>query len=79
MATKGKNKKSSMTTKTGKTRLGPLNLKQLEELSEKSSKPKEKAKINRRIQTISGVRLAVNAELAFEVQPAAEATPPENV
>ena len=49
MATKGKSKKSSMTTKTGKTRLGPLNLKQLEDLSGKSSKPKEKAKIDRRI------------------------------
>jgi hypothetical protein len=36
-------------TKTGKTRLGPLNLKQLHELLEKESKPKNKGKIQTRI------------------------------
>jgi hypothetical protein len=43
-----KNRKSnSMLTKTGKTRLGPLNLAQLTKLIETSTKPKEKAKIQR--------------------------------
>ena len=45
MAAKGK--KSSMTTKTGKTRLGPLNVTQLTAMLEKSSKPKEQGKIRR--------------------------------
>lgn len=43
---KGK-KTSSMLTKTGKTRLGPLNVAQLTDMLEKSGKPKEKAKIAR--------------------------------
>jgi hypothetical protein len=47
--TKGAN---PMLTRNGKTRLGPLNLKQLQEMLEKSSKPKEKAKINSRIQEL---------------------------
>jgi DNA-binding transcriptional regulator WhiA len=38
-----------MMTKTGKTRLGPLSLKQLEEMLEKTSRPKEKGKIVNRI------------------------------
>jgi hypothetical protein len=43
-----KNRKSnSMLTKTGKTRLGPLNLAQLTKLIETSTKPKEKAKMQR--------------------------------
>jgi hypothetical protein len=41
-----------MLTKTGKTRLGPLNLKQLNDLLEKSSKPKDKAKILRRVKIL---------------------------
>jgi len=36
-----------MLTKTGKTRLGPLNSAQLTSLMEKSTKPKEKGKILR--------------------------------
>ena len=40
-------KSSSMLTKTGKTRLGPLNLSQLTKLIETSTKPKEKAKMQR--------------------------------
>ncbi len=43
-----------MTTRTGKPRLGPLNLKQLQELLEKSSKPKDKAKIRNRIRVLEG-------------------------
>jgi len=44
--------KTSMTTKTGKTRLGPLNLTQLKEMLEKSSRPKDKSKILNRIKTL---------------------------
>jgi hypothetical protein len=51
MAAKEKNA-NPMMTKTGKTRLGPLNLKQLTEMLEKSSKPKDKAKIQSRIRTL---------------------------
>jgi hypothetical protein len=44
-----KKPKSSMLTKNGKTRLGPLNEKQLVEMLDRSSKPKERAKIRREI------------------------------
>ena len=43
----GKKKANPMLTKTGKTRLGPLNVAQLEAMLEKSSKPKDKVKIER--------------------------------
>ena len=39
-------------TKTGKVKLGPLSLTQLKELLEKSSKPKDKAKIRNRIKIV---------------------------
>ena len=42
-------KANPMQTRTGKPRLGPLNLTQLNTLLEKSSKPKHKAKIRNRI------------------------------
>lgn len=45
--------RNPMTTKTGKPRLGPLNLNQLKELLEKTSKKKEKSKIERRISTLT--------------------------
>jgi hypothetical protein len=49
-----KNRKSnSMLTKTGKTRLGPLNLAQLTKLLESSTKPKEKDKIQRALNKLS--------------------------
>ena len=41
-----------MKTKTGKTRLGSLNLVQLREMLEKSSRPKDKSKIQNRIRTL---------------------------
>jgi hypothetical protein len=41
-----------MKTKTGKTRLGPLNIVQLKDMLEKSSRPKDKAKILNRIKTL---------------------------
>jgi hypothetical protein len=40
-------KNDSMLTKTGKARLGPLNVTQLTKLLDSSTKPKEKAKIQR--------------------------------
>ena len=41
-----------MLTKIGKTRLGPLSLNQLKEMLEKSSRPKDKAKIQSRIKIL---------------------------
>jgi hypothetical protein len=43
---------SPMLTKNGKQRLGPLNLTQLKTMLEKSSKPKDKAKIQSRIRSL---------------------------
>ncbi len=45
----GKRKANPMLTKNGKPRLGPLNVKQLEELKEKTQQKKNKAKITREI------------------------------
>jgi len=44
-----------MTTKTGKPRLGPLSLNQLTEMLEKSSRPKDKAKIKNRIKILKKI------------------------
>ena len=57
MATKGSNQKARkanpMTTKTGKPRLGPLNLEQLTKLLE-GARNKHKPKIQKRIAVITG-------------------------
>ena len=57
MATKGSNQKSRKAdpnkTKNGRQRLGPLNFTQLETMRDKSSKPKEKAKIQRRMNLLT--------------------------
>jgi hypothetical protein len=57
MATKGGNQKNRVAdpskTKTGRIRLGPLNFVQLESMRDKSSKPKEKAKIQRRMNLLA--------------------------
>jgi hypothetical protein len=45
-------KADPMKTRTGKQRLGPLNIKQLYELLEKESKSKNKGKIRNRIHTM---------------------------
>jgi len=42
-------KNDPMLTKTGKSRLGPLNVEQLNKLLEASNKPKQKDKIRREI------------------------------
>jgi len=44
--------KTSMLTKTGKTRLGPLSLAQLKDLLEKTSRAKDKGKIMNRIREL---------------------------
>jgi hypothetical protein len=41
-----------MLTKNGKQRLGPLSLAQLKEMLEKSSRPKDKAKIQSRVRIL---------------------------
>ena len=45
----GRRKANPMLTRNGKPRLGPLNLKQLTELKEKTQQKKNKAKIAREI------------------------------
>ena len=45
----GRRKANPMLTRNGKPRLGPLNIKQLEELKEKTQQKKNKAKIAREI------------------------------
>lgn len=45
----GRRKANPMLTRNGKPRLGPLNIKQLEELREKTQQKKNKAKISREI------------------------------
>lgn len=51
-----------MTTKTGKRRLGPLNLVQLEAMLQKESRPKNKGKILNRIRILA-LRKAKNGNL----------------
>jgi hypothetical protein len=49
-------KKTSLLTKTGKTLLGPLNIAQLEEMLEKSVRPKDNAKIQNRIRILKSIK-----------------------
>jgi len=57
MAAKGNNQKNRKAdpnkTKTGRIRLGPLNFVQLETMRDKSSKPKEQSKIQRRMNLLT--------------------------
>jgi DNA-binding transcriptional regulator WhiA len=50
--------KTSTHTKTGKVRLGPLSLTQLKDMLEKSSRPKDKAKIQNRIRKLEKSKVA---------------------
>jgi hypothetical protein len=52
MAQKTIKTRDPMKHKTGKPRLGPLNLAQLEDLLAKSAKKKDRAKIANRIRTV---------------------------
>lgn len=58
-------KRNPMLTKSGKTRLGPLSLAQLYEMAKKSAKPKERAKIERRI-------FNLEKKLGYKYSPAVE-------
>jgi hypothetical protein len=60
-----------MKTKTGKTRLGPLNLKQLTEMLDKESKAKNKSKIQNRIRALEKMGFKLSQEPVAE--PALEA------
>ena len=75
MATKGGNQKNRKAdpnkTKTGRIRLGPLNFAQLETMLGKSSKPKEKATIQRRMNLLTR-RGQVPKPVAVVEQPTAE-------
>jgi len=57
MAAKGSNQKNRVAdpnkTKNGRPRLGPLNFAQLETMLDRSSKPKERAKIQRRMNRLT--------------------------
>lgn len=57
-------KADPMKHKSGKPRLGPLNLTQLTTLLESSSKPKVKAKIRNRIAVVSARQPVVAAVVA---------------
>jgi hypothetical protein len=54
-------KNDSMMTKTGKARLGPLNVAQLTKLLDSSTKPKEKAKIQRALNKAGPVTAPITA------------------
>ena len=57
MASKGSSQKNRVAdpnkTKNGRTRLGPLNFAQLESMRDKSSRPKERDKIQHRMNTLT--------------------------
>ena len=47
-----KDHRDPMKTKSGKTRLGPLNLVQLKDMLEKSSRPRDRARVRNRIRIL---------------------------
>jgi len=53
-----------MVSKTGKAKLGPLNLAQLSKLLESSTKPKEKAKIQRALNKRPPVAVPAETKVA---------------
>ena len=63
--------KDPMKTKTGKTRLGPLNIKQLHEMLAKESKPKNKGKIQSRIRALEKMGFKLPQEPVAEPVPEA--------
>jgi hypothetical protein len=60
-----------MKTKTGKTRLGPLNLRQLTEMLVKESKAKNKSKIQNRIRALEKMGFKLPQEPVAEPVPEA--------
>jgi len=75
MAAKGSNQKNRVAdpnkTKNGRPRLGPLNFTQLETMLDRSSKPKERAKIQRRMNLLTK-RGQVPRPVTVVEQPATE-------
>ena len=75
MAAKGSNQKNRVAdpnkTKNGRQRLGPLNFTQLETMRDRSSKPKERAKIQRRMNLLTKRGQVPNPAAVVE-QPATE-------
>ena len=67
MAVAKSKKANPMLTRNGKTRLGPLNIKQLTEMLEKSSKPKEQGKIRRALAMRVKTQLVSTKVVAVEV------------
>jgi len=57
-------KNDPMVSKTGKAKLGPLNLAQLSKLLESSTKPKEKAKIQRALNKRPPVAVPAETKVA---------------
>ena len=57
-------KNDSMVSKTGKAKLGPLNVAQLSKLLESSTKPKEKAKIQRALNKRPPVAVPAETKVA---------------
>jgi hypothetical protein len=57
-------KNDPMVSKTGKAKLGPLNVAQLSKLLDSSTKPKEKAKIQRALNKRPPAAVAVAPETA---------------
>jgi hypothetical protein len=58
-------------TRTGKTRLGPLNLRQLTAMLAKESKPKNKSKIQSRIRALEKMGFKLPQEPVAEPVPEA--------
>lgn len=56
-------KANPMTTKTGKPRLGPLNIAQLRELLAKTTKKKIRAQITRRINVLETREICILVQL----------------
>jgi hypothetical protein len=59
-------RRDPMKTKTGKTRLGPLNIKQLNEMLAKESKAKNKSKIQNRIRALEKIGFKLPQESVAE-------------
>ena len=59
-------RRDPMKTKTGKTRLGPLNIKQLNEMLAKESKAKNKSKIQNRIRALEKIGFKLPQEAVAE-------------
>jgi hypothetical protein len=82
MAAKGGSQKTRIgnpnLTKNGKTRLGPLNVKQLTEMLEKASRPKDKSKIANRLRILATRTGSVAPAVEIPAEPTIEETTQES-